>query len=100
MHFAVADREVVVHDREQRSEIGDRFVLGHVVVDAQAAAHVDETERTPQLFEVLDDDVDFVAHVLEDVQLADLRPDMQMQADYIDMLECADLLGVLEYLFI
>ena len=96
MHFSVADREVIVHDREQRGEIGDRFV----VVDAQAAAHVDETERTAQLFEVLDDDVDFVAHVLEDVQLADLRPDMQMQADYIDILERADLLGVLEYLFI
>ena len=70
-----------VDDREQRREVGDRLVLGNVVVDAQAAAHVDETELAAQFFEVLDDDVDLVAHVLEDMQLADLRTDVQMHAD-------------------
>ena len=100
MHLAVADAQVVVDDREQRREVGDRLVLGNVVVDAQAAAHVDETELAAQFFEVLDDDVDFVAHVLEDVQLADLRSDVQVQSDDVDVFERPDLRGVLKHFLV
>jgi len=100
MHFAVADGEVVVHDREERREVGNRLVLRHVVIDAQAAADIDEAEREAQLFEVLDDDVHLVAHVLEHMQLADLRTDMQVDAYNPDVFERFDLLGMLKHLFI
>jgi len=66
----------------------------------EAAADIDEAEREAQLFEVLDDDVHLVAHVLEHMQLADLRTDMQVDAYDIDMLERLDLLGMLKHLFI
>ena len=72
-------------DREERGEVGDRFVLGNVVIDAQATAHIDETEREAQPLEVLDDDVHLIAHVLEDVQLADLRTDVEMDAHDVDV---------------
>ena len=100
VHLAVADAQVVVDDREQRREVGDRLVLGNVVVDAQAAAHVDETELAAQFFEVLDDDVDLVAHVLEDMQLADLRSDVQVQSDDVDVFERPDLRGVLKHFLV
>ena len=68
--------------------------------DWTLAADIDEAEREAQLFEVLDDDVHLVAHVLEHMQLADLRTDMQVDAYDIDMLERLDLLGMLKHLFI
>ena len=100
MHLAVADPQMVVDDGEQRREVGDRLVFGHVVVDAQTAAHVDETERKAQPFEVLDDDVDLLAHVLEDVQFADLRTDVQVNAHDAQVFQRADPLGVVQNLFV
>ena len=75
-------------------------ILRHVVVDAQTAAHVDETEREAQPLEILDDDVDLLAHVLEDMQLADLRTDVQMHADDVQVLQRTDPLGVVQNLFV
>ena len=92
--------QMVVDDGEQRREVGDRLVFGHVVVDAQTAAHVDETERKAQPFEVLDDDVDLLAHVLEDVQFADLRTDVQVNAHDAQVFQRTDPLGVVQNLFV
>ena len=66
----------------------------------EAAADIDEAEREAQLFEVLDDDVDLVAHVLEDMQLADLRSDVQVQSDDVDVFERPDLRGVLKHFLV
>lgn len=72
------------------AKLGIGSVLGHVVVDAQTAAHVDEAEGEAQPFEVLDDDVDLLAHALEDMQFADLRPDVQVHADDVQVPQRAE----------
>ena len=99
-HFAVAHAQMVVHDGEQRCEIGNRLVFGHVVVDAQPAADIDEPEIESEPFEVLDDDVDLQTHVFEDMQFADLRTDMQVHTDDIEVFERADTGGIVENLFV
>ena len=91
---------MIVDDGEQRSEVGDRLVLRYVVVDAQAAAHVHEAERETQSLEVADDHIDLAAHVLEDMQFADLRTDVEMDADDVHMGQGLDPRGVLEHLLV
>lgn len=100
VYFAAAHAQVVVDDREERGEVGDRLIFRHVVVDAQAAAHIDEAEREAESFEVLDDPVHLVAHVLEDVQFADLRTDVQVDADDAQVGERLQLLGMFENLLV
>jgi len=100
VHLAVAYVQVVAHDGEQRREVGDRLVFGHVVVDAQTAAYVHEAEPEAQTLQIPDDRLDLDAHILENVQLADLRPDMEVNADDVEVREAFDFVGVFLHLLV
>ena len=100
MYLLALDIQVLVNDRKERCEVWDRLILGHVVVDTQTATHIDDAERESERLKLLYDGVGLVAHILEDVQLADLRTDVDMDADDVDILERADQIDVVENLLV
>ena len=88
MHgLAFVDFQVAVEDVEIGFEVGHRFPVGVVVVDAESAAHVEVFQNDALFAEPLLDVEYPFAERFEHLHIADLRADVEVQPDDFEVCE-------------
>ena len=100
VHLALAYIEVLLDDCEYRSEVRNWLIFRHIVVYAKTTSNIYKLQLEAEISEILNDNIHLVAHILEHMQLANLRTDMDVHTDNIDMLQRLDILNTRKNLLV